>query len=94
MCTGKRLGYYIEKQGFKKKEFCLKFSFEYNNLINVMADKRTLGINILHQLHFALPKLNIHWLLYGEGPEEIEENYSNDSIYIDSTFVDSMRAEK
>ncbi len=26
--------------------------------------------------------------------EEIEENYSNDSIYIDSTFVDSMRAEK
>ena len=74
MSTAKRLGYYIEKQGFKKKEFCLKFSFEYNNLINVMADKRTLGINILHQLHFALPKLNIHWLLYGEGPEEIEQS--------------------
>jgi hypothetical protein len=77
MSTGKRLTYYVEKQGFKKKEFCLKFSFEYNNLVNVMADKRTLGINILNQLHFALPKLNIHWLLYGEGPEELDEKQSN-----------------
>lgn len=77
MSTGKRLSYYIEKQGFKPKEFCTTHSFEYNNLINVMADKRTLGINVLNQLHFALPKMNVHWLLYGEGPEEVSENEIN-----------------
>lgn len=77
MSTGKRLTYYIEKQGFKKKDFCNKYSFEYNNMVSVMADKRPLGINILDKLHFALPKLNIHWLLYGEGPEEIIDHESN-----------------
>lgn len=77
MSTGKRLSYYIEKQGFKPKEFCALHSFEYNNLINVMADKRTLGINVLNQLHFALPKMNVHWLLYGEGPEEVAGNEIN-----------------
>ncbi|UOX32392.1 hypothetical protein LXD69_10040 [Flavobacterium sediminilitoris] len=76
MSTGKRLTYYIEKQGFKKKEFCEKFGFEYNNLVSVMADKRPLGINILNQLHESLPNLNVHWLLYGEGTIEFNsENF-------------------
>lgn len=77
MSTGKRLSYYIEKQGFRKKEFCNKFSFEYNNMVSVMADKRSLGINILNQIHYSLPKLNIHWLLYGEGPEELKNEDLN-----------------
>jgi len=73
MSSGKRLTYYIGKQGFTKKEFCNKYSFEYNNLVTVMSDKRPLGINILDRIHYALPKMNVHWLLYGEGPEEIED---------------------
>lgn len=99
MTLGKRLSYYVEKQGFTKKSFCEKFSFEYNNMVSVMADKRPLGINILNQIHFALPNMNVHWLLYEEGKVEIEtkENYSflkdlnidflkePDSIYEDSS---------
>lgn len=71
MGTGKRLTYYIEKQGFKKKEFCLNFGFEYNNMVNILADKRPLGINTLKKVHDAFPKLNTHWLLYGVGSEEV-----------------------
>lgn len=74
MGTGKRLSYYVEKQGFTKKKFCEKFSFEYNNMTSIMSEKRVIGINILNQVHFAFPKLNVHWLLYGEGPEEVAES--------------------
>ena len=56
MSIGKRLTYYIEKQGFTKRKFCDKYSFEYNNMVSVMADKRSLGINIIDKIHFALPK--------------------------------------
>ena len=33
-----------------------------------------MGINVLNQVHFAFPKLNVLWLLYGEGQEEIVES--------------------
>lgn len=74
MGSGKRLAYYIEKQGFTKKKFCNKFSISYNSFVQILTEKRPLGINVLDQMHFALPKLNVHWLLYGEGPEEVAEN--------------------
>jgi transcriptional regulator with XRE-family HTH domain len=74
MGAGKRLAYYIEKQGFTKRKFCDKYSFEYNNMTSIMSEKRIIGINILNNIHFAFPKLNVHWLLYGEGPEEITED--------------------
>jgi len=74
MGAGKRLNYYVEKQGLTKKKFCENFAFEYNNMTSIMSEKRVLGINILNQIHFAFPKLNIHWLLYGEGSEEIGDN--------------------
>lgn len=71
MGSGKRLAYYIEKQGFTRKEFCNKFSVNYNSFVQILVENRPLGINTLDQIHFALPKLNVHWLLYGQGPEEI-----------------------
>jgi hypothetical protein len=76
MGQGKRLTYYIEKQGFTKKSFCEINSLEYNSMVMIMAEKRGLGINVLNRIHEILPKLNVHWLLYGEGPEEIDENES------------------
>jgi hypothetical protein len=91
MGIGKRLTYYIEKQGYKKKEFCLNFGFEYNNMVNVLADKRPLGMNILHKVHEALPKLNAHWLLYGVGSEEVENNlYLNESPEIYNKTNDAL----
>lgn len=71
MEEGKRLSNYIEKQGFTKKEFCNTFDFEYNNFTNMLAEKRPIGIKVINQIHIALPKLNVHWLLFGEGPEEV-----------------------
>lgn len=76
MGAGKRLAYYIEKQGFTKKKFCDKFSFTYNSFVQILAESRPIGGNVLDQIHYALPKLNVHWLLYGEGPEEISDNES------------------
>ena len=72
--AGKRLTYYIEKQGFTKKKFCEKFSFTYNSFVQILAESRPIGGNVLDQIHYALPKLNVHWLLYGEGPEEVAES--------------------
>lgn len=77
MGIGKRLTYYVEKQGFTKKSFCERYSFEYNNLTSIMSEKRVLGIKTLDQLHIALPTMNVHWLLYGEGPEDIDEKQIN-----------------
>jgi hypothetical protein len=77
MGAGKRLTYYIEKQGFTKKSFCKKFSFTYNSFVQILAESRPIGGNVLDQIHFALPKMNVHWLLYGEGPEELDEKQSN-----------------
>ena len=71
MGAGKRLTYYVEKQGLSKKKFCEEFSFEYNNMTSIMSEKRTIGINILDKIHYAFPKLNVHWLLYDEGAEEV-----------------------
>jgi len=71
MNSGKRLSKYIENKGFTKKKFCEEHSFDYNNMTVILAGNRNLGINVLNQLHLALPKLNVHWLLYGEGPEEV-----------------------
>lgn len=77
MEAGKRLAYYVEKQGFTKKDFCNTFEFEYNNMVSVMAEKRSLGINILNKIHESLPNLNIHWVLYGEGPIEVNNTVEN-----------------
>jgi hypothetical protein len=74
MGRGKRLAYYIEKQGYTKKKFCEKFYLPYNSFVLILTESRPIGGNVLDQIHFALPKLNVHWLLYGEGPEEVVES--------------------
>ncbi len=71
MGQGKRLSQYIEKQGFKKKEFCNLHALEYNTMVMIMAEKRTMGIIVVDRIHNIFPKMNIHWLLYGEGPEDL-----------------------
>lgn len=40
----------------------------------MLAETRPMGIKIVDKIHYALPKLNVHWLLYGEGTEEVAEN--------------------
>lgn len=75
MAGGKRLTYYIEKQGITKKDFCNKNGFDYASFTQVLSETRSMGIIIIDKIHIALPKLNIHWLLYGEGTEEIEDNF-------------------
>lgn len=69
---GERLTYYIEKQGYTKKEFCEKFGFNYNSFVNILADKLTLGMNVLKQVKEVLPNLNTEWLLFGNGEMEVE----------------------
>ncbi len=77
MARGKRLTYYLKKQGITKKDFCNNHSFDYASFTQVLSETRSMGIIMIDKIHFALPKLNIHWLLYGEGNEEI----SNEEIY-------------
>lgn len=74
MGSGKRLTYYLEKQNITKTEFCKKFAFDYASFTQVLVETRPMGIKIVDKIHFALPKLNVHWLLYGDGPEEITDN--------------------
>lgn len=92
MSRGKRLTYYIEKQGYTKKDFCKKYSLPYNSFVQVLADTRPLGGIILDKIHYALPNLNVHWLLYGEGPVEVnkqdlsivndeKENYNTTDVF-------------
>ena len=57
MGQGKRLAYYVEKQGFTKKNFCEINSLEYNSMVMIMAEKRVIGINVLNRIHEILPKL-------------------------------------
>lgn len=80
--VGKRLTHYIEKQGITKKEFCEKHGLDYNNFVNIFADKLPLGMNRLIQLKTALPYLNTEWLLFGNGEPEIpsspNDNFVND----------------
>lgn len=68
---GERLTYYIEKQGYTKKEFCEKFGFNYNSFVNILADKLPLGMNVLKQVKDALPNLNTEWLLFDNGEMEV-----------------------
>ena len=72
MGAGKRLNYYIEKQGFTKKTFCEEYDLEYNNMTSIFAERRAIGINILNKIHSIFPKMNVHWLLYDEGNEELD----------------------
>lgn len=60
MGQGKKLAYYVEKQGFAKKSFCEINSLEYNSMVMIMAEKRVIGINVLNRIHEILPKLNVH----------------------------------
>ena len=64
---GKRLAFYIEKQGYKKKEFCEKFGFNYSNFVSTLSGAMPLGINVLNKVKESLPNLNVEWLLYGNG---------------------------
>lgn len=91
MGAGKRLTNYIEKQGFTKKDFCNTFGFEYNSFVQILAEKRPLGIKIIDKVHEALPNLNVHWMLYGEGNAELnnglsivndeKENYNTTDVF-------------
>ncbi|MES2813232.1 MAG: hypothetical protein V4670_12230 [Bacteroidota bacterium] len=105
MDTGKRLTYYIEKQGFTKKGFCETFDIDYNSFVRILADKRPIGINVLHQVHQALPKMNVHWVLYNAGSMEVDslnivnepseiykvKNDSFESLLMDSLKKDSIK---
>ena len=77
MGQGQRLLHYIEKQGLTKKIFCDKYELEYNSMVMIMAEKRKMGIIVINRIHEIFPKLNVHWLLYGEGPLEIYEEISS-----------------
>lgn len=77
--VGHRLSYYIEKEGFKKKEFCEQYGFVYNNFVSVLSGRMPLGINVLNKVKEALPNLNIEWLLYGNGAPDLNaENSVNE----------------
>ena len=77
MGAGRRLSFYLESKGITKKNFCESNSIDYNNFTSILADSRSIGINVLNKIHEALPKLNVHWVLYNEGKMEIEENFEN-----------------
>jgi hypothetical protein len=82
---GDRLSYYIEKQGYKKKEFCEKFGFTYNNFVSVLAGKVPFGMKLLKQVKEVLPNLNTEWLLFGNG--EVEVNPSGMISSIDPSEI-------
>lgn len=82
MDAGKRLTEYIENKGFTKKSFCEKFGFNYNNMVNVFADKREIGMILLNQIKVALPDLSVDWLLYGKGNPDLFSY----SVKSDNTF--------
>lgn len=105
MGTGERLTYYIENKGFTKRSFCDEFGFEYNSMVMIMADKRTIGMKVLNQLHEVLPKMNVSWLLYEQGPMEITEHnefyvteptvfYGNKSDNFEKLLLNYMDNEK
>ena len=73
MSAGKRLTQYIENKGFTKKSFCEKYSFDYNNMVNVFAGKREIGMKVLNQIKLALPDLSVDWLLYEVGKPELKK---------------------
>lgn len=77
--VGKRLAFYIENKGYKKKEFCEKFGFNYSNFVTMLSGSMPLGINVLNKVKESLPDLNIEWLLYGNGVPDLNlENEINE----------------
>ena len=72
---GKRLAYFIEKEGFTRKSFCEKFDFDYNAFVMILVDKRTLGIGTLKKVKDALPYLNVEWLLFNQGTMNSNDDY-------------------
>ncbi len=79
MSAGKRLAQYIEYKGFTKKSFCEKYSFDYNNMVNVFAGKREIGMKVLNQIKLALPDLSVDWLLYEVGNPELTKYNTKDT---------------
>ncbi|MFK7050685.1 hypothetical protein V3Q77_12400 [Flavobacterium davisii] len=51
--------------------FCHIYGFSYNNFVSMLKGNSPFGLKQLNKIHEALPKLNTHWLLYGEGPIEL-----------------------
>jgi len=82
--VGRRLAFYIENKGYKKKEFCEKYGFVYNNFTTILTGKMPLGINVLNKIKEVLPNLNIEWLLYGNGVPDLDsENTVNEpGVYL------------
>ena len=72
MAAHERLSYYIDYKGYSLKDFCSTFGFTYNAFTQIAAGTRPLGIQILNKIVSSLPKLNVYWLLYGNGPMEFD----------------------
>lgn len=69
---GKRIRYYIEKQGVSVRSFCVSNNVGYSGFHQVLQDSRNLGMIVLKQIIDAYPNLNINWLLTGKGNVEID----------------------
>lgn len=75
--VGERIKYVIEKEGLSVLSFATENNINYSGLTQIINNKRSLGMEVLHQLKAALPKINTEWLLFGDSNFENVSHYVN-----------------
>lgn len=58
------------------EEFCRNAGVSYESMRKKLKTSRTVGIDLLLKLNKAYPKVNLHWLLTGEGGRIINDDDS------------------
>lgn len=69
--AGKRLSEYADIRGISIKDFALKCDIGYNNTASLLKGSLPLGMQVLHKIKKGFPNLNTEWILFGNGPVEI-----------------------
>jgi SOS-response transcriptional repressor LexA len=82
-----KIFYFGEERGNHKK-FCDTVGVASNTASNWMKDGYPIGLNVISQISQAFPKLNVRWLLDGEGCIETGLIHSNRESPSDIAILD------
>ena len=67
-----RIASIMQKEGLTNAEFAEKIGISTSSLSHIFGGRNKPSLEVVMRIHKAYPKININWLLYGEG--EMEED--------------------
>ena len=67
-----RIASIMQKEGLTNAEFAEKIGISTSSLSHIFGGRNKPSLEVVMRIHKAYPKININWLLYGEGEMEEE----------------------